>query len=61
MSPPSSIAHYKITAKVGEGSMGEVWRATDTKLGLTLKKGETGMPLAHWETIFATALVFTGE
>jgi serine/threonine protein kinase len=36
MAPPTPIAHYNILDRMGEGGIGEVYRARDTKVGRTV-------------------------
>ncbi len=33
LQPGSRLGPYEVTALIGQGGMGEVWRAHDTKLG----------------------------
>jgi len=44
--PPSPIAHYNILDRLGEGGIGEVFRARDTKVGRTVALKLVGPAIA---------------
>ena len=41
----STIAHYKVTALIGEGGMGQVYQATDTKLNREVRPNIAAFPI----------------